>query len=89
MASALNVKVVSADREIWSGEAVRVIAKTIEGEIGILAGHEPLLAILADKGEVRITLADGEKVIANASEGFLSVENNTVSVIAGTAALVA
>lgn len=89
MASALNVKVVSADREIWSGEAVRVIAKTSEGEIGILAGHEPLLAILADKGEVRITLADGEKVLANASEGFLSVENNTVSVIAGTAALVA
>lgn len=89
MAPALNVKVVSADREIWSGEAVRVIAKTIEGEIGILAGHEPLLAILADKGEVRITLADGEKVIAEACKGFLSVEHNTVSIIAGTAALVA
>ena len=43
----LNVSVVSADQEVWSGEASMVVARTVEGEIGILPGHEPLLAILA------------------------------------------
>ena len=55
----LNVSVVAADHEVWSGEASMVVAKTVEGEIGILAGHEPLLAILAS-GEVRVTLHGGE-----------------------------
>lgn len=88
MAAALTVSVVSADQEVWVGEAVQVIAKTVEGEIGILAGHEPMLGILAE-GQVRITLASGEKILANADGGFLSVENNSVSVVAGSAALVA
>lgn len=83
----LSVSVVSADREVWSGEANMVVATTVEGEIGILPGHEPLLAILGS-GEVRITLAGGEKVVADASEGFLSVENNTVQVVASQAELV-
>ncbi|MET0974852.1 MAG: F0F1 ATP synthase subunit epsilon [Leifsonia sp.] len=83
----LNVSVVSADQELWSGEASMVVARTVEGEIGILPGHEPLLAILAS-GEVRVTLAGGEKITADASDGFLSVENNTVQVVARRAALV-
>ncbi|MFM6975197.1 MAG: F0F1 ATP synthase subunit epsilon [Agromyces sp.] len=83
----LNVSLVSADREVWSGQASLVVAKTVEGEIGLMAGHEPMLAILAS-GEVRITLADGEKVLANAEDGFLSVEHNTVQIVAGQAALV-
>ena len=40
----LKVSVVSADREVWSGTATQVVAKTVIGEIGILAGHEPVLA---------------------------------------------
>jgi len=88
MASALlNVSVVAADREVWSGTANMVVAKTTEGEIGILPGHEPMLAILA-KGEVRVTLADGSKILANAEGGFLSVEHNTVQVVASAAELV-
>jgi len=83
----LNVSVVSADQEIWSGEASQLIARTTEGEIGILPGHEPLLAILA-KGEVRVTAVGGENVTALADEGFLSVENNTVTVVASAAELV-
>jgi len=83
----LTVSVVSADQEIWSGEASQLIARTTEGEIGILPGHEPLLAILA-KGEIRVTAADGSTVTANADDGFLSVENNTVTVVASTAELV-
>jgi F-type H+-transporting ATPase subunit epsilon len=83
----LSVSVVSADQELWSGEASMIVAKTVEGEIGILPGHEPLLAILAH-GAVRVTLAGGEKITADASDGFLSVENNTVQIVARRASLV-
>jgi F-type H+-transporting ATPase subunit epsilon len=87
MAKPLTVSVVSADQEIWSGEATMVIAKTVEGEIGILAGHEPLLAILAE-GEVRVTQASGSRITAQADDGFLSVENDTITIVARNAALV-
>lgn len=83
----LNVSVVSADHEVWSGEASMVVARTTEGEIGILAGHEPMLAVLAS-GEVRLTLTGGEKVVAQAADGFLSVENDTVTIVAREAELV-
>lgn len=82
--AALNVSVVSADREIWTGTAAQVIAKTVEGEIGILSGHEPVLALLAH-GEVRVTTEGGEKITVDAEDGFLSVDHNTVSIVAGKA----
>ncbi len=84
----LQVTVVSATAEVWSGDASMIVAKTTEGEIGILPGHEPLLAILA-AGEVRITTDSGEKVTARAEDGFLSVDNNRVNVVAGLAEVVA
>lgn len=87
MATPLSVSVVSADQEVWSGEASMVVARTVEGEIGILAGHEPLLAILAS-GEVRMTLLDGSKIVAEAADGFLSVDNDIVTVVAREASLV-
>lgn len=87
MAGTLKVSVVSANAEVWSGEAKQLTARTVEGEIGILAGHEPLLAILAS-GEVRVTAADGTRLTAQAEDGFLSVENDVVTVVAREAALV-
>jgi F-type H+-transporting ATPase subunit epsilon len=87
VASPLTVSVVSADQEVWSGEATMVVAKTVEGEIGILAGHEPLLAILAE-GEVRVTQPSGTRITAQADDGFLSVENDTITIVARNAALV-
>ncbi|MRH29348.1 F0F1 ATP synthase subunit epsilon [Microbacterium sp. SYP-A9085] len=83
----LQVTLVSAEAEVWSGEATLVVAKTVEGEIGFMAGHEPLLAILAS-GQVRITLPTGEKITADAADGFVSVENDRVTIVAGEAALV-
>ncbi len=80
----LQVTVVSATAEVWSGEASMVVARTTEGEIGILAGHEPTLGILA-AGEVRITTAAGDKVTAQAEDGFLSVDGDQVMVVAGQA----
>ncbi|WP_457101421.1 F0F1 ATP synthase subunit epsilon [Microbacterium sp. P5_E9] len=83
----LKVNLVSAESEIWSGEATLVVAKTIIGEIGFMAGHEPVLAILAE-GQVRITQADGTKIIANAQDGFVSMSDDEVSIVAGNAALI-
>jgi len=80
----LEVTVVSATAEVWSGEAEMVVARTTEGEIGILAGHEPTLGVLA-AGEVRITTTSGEKITATAEDGFLSVDNNQVTIVAGMA----
>ena len=83
----LRVELVAADQAVWTGEAKMVVAKTVEGEIGLLPGHEPMLAILG-AGEVRITLEDGNVIKANAEDGFLSVENNVVAVVARNAALI-
>ena len=83
----LRVELVAADKAVWTGDAKMVIAKTVEGEIGLLAGHEPMLAILSS-GEVRITLTDGDKVTANAEDGFLSVEHDVVTIVARHAELV-
>lgn len=82
----LSVSVVSAEQEIWTGEAIQLITRTVEGEIGILPGHEPILAILG-AGEVRITLENGSVVKAMADDGFLSVANNVVTVVARNASL--
>lgn len=64
-----------------------VVARTTEGEIGILPGHEPILAILA-VGEVRLTVVGGGSVTAKADDGFLSVEHDTVTIVARNAELV-
>ena len=83
----LKVSLVSADAEVWSGEASLVVAKTVEGEIGFMSGHEPVLAILAE-GQVRITETSGSKIIANAQDGFLSMEGDDLTIVAGNAALI-
>lgn len=75
------MSLVAADRTVWSGEAKTVIARTLEGELGIMAGHTPLLGILAE-GEVRILAADGSEVSAEVDAGFLSIEANRVLVVA-------
>lgn len=85
--AALEVHVVAADREVWAGEATMLVARTVDGELGVLPGHEPFLGVLAE-GDVRIHTANGV-ILAKADRGFLSVENNTVMVVASQAELVA
>ena len=82
----LHIDLVAADRAVWSGDAKMVVAKTVEGEIGLLPGHEPMLAILSG-GEVRITLPTGENIKAEADDGFLSVEHDVVTIVARNAQL--
>ncbi|MEI8056312.1 MAG: F0F1 ATP synthase subunit epsilon [Actinomycetes bacterium] len=84
--SELNVSLVAVDRKIWSGTASMVVAKTLEGDIGILPGHEPVLALLANS-PVRIITVDGPVVSAAVHGGFFAVDANNVSILAETAEL--
>ncbi len=83
--SSLFVSLVAPDREIWSGEAEFVSAKTTEGEIGILPGHEPVLALVADGAVVRITTTSKEKIVAAVHGGFFSVDSDRVTILAQVA----
>ena len=77
----MQVELVAADRLVWSGEANMVIARTTEGDVGILPNHAPMLSLMVD-GIVDVTTVDGETWIAAVDAGFLSVANNRISVLA-------
>ena len=81
----LQVELVAVERTIWSGEASMVIARTTEGEIGILPSHAPLLGELAPGGVVTIRTTEGEDLVVAAHGGFLSVTPRGVSILAETA----
>lgn len=82
----LHVALVIPDRELWSGEASTVIAKTTEGDIGVLSGHSPVFGILTEGSVVEILTEDAE-VWAAVSGGFLSVADDRVSILAAQAQL--
>jgi F-type H+-transporting ATPase subunit epsilon len=79
--SQLHVELVAADRKIWEGEAKQVSARTVEGELGILQGHTPLLGILVS-GDVRIESMSGQIHAAAIDSGFLSVDHDRVTIVA-------
>jgi len=83
----LRVALVVPDRELWSGEARTVIAKTTEGDIGVLGGHSPVFGILAEGSLVEILSDDADPVRAAVSGGFLSVADDRVSILAERARL--
>lgn len=80
MADAMQVEVVSADEVVWSGEAINIIAKTVDGDIGILANHSPVLAVLAPSG-VEIICPDGKREVIAVEGGFMSVSRGRVSIL--------
>jgi len=82
----MHAALVMPDRELWSGEATTVIAKTTEGDIGVLTGHSPMFGILAEASVVQI-LTEDSVLRAAVSGGFLSVADNRVSVLAAQAQL--
>ncbi|MDE0573887.1 F0F1 ATP synthase subunit epsilon [Demequina sp. B12] len=84
MADALTVDIVAPDRTVWSGTASRVIAPSIEGEVGLLASHEPLLAILK-AGTVRVTSESGKHEFP-VTGGFVSFDHNTITIVADAVA---
>ena len=87
MPDQLQVELVSADRLVWSGEATMVIAKTAEGDIGILRDHAPVLSVMVE-GAVEIQ-TEGDTVVAAVDAGFLSMAANRVSILTEHAELAA
>ena len=91
----LHVELVVPDGEIWSGPAELVIAKTLDGDIGVLTGHTPVLGILAEGSLVRIrpegrpdaAASDSGEVVAAVNGGFFSVADDRVSILAREAQL--
>ncbi|APF39871.1 F0F1 ATP synthase subunit epsilon [Neomicrococcus aestuarii] len=80
----LQVEVVAADHFLWSGAATLVKARTSEGEIGVLPGHTPVLAVLAP-GELEIVPVEGNRITLKADGGFFSVDSNRVVIVADNA----
>lgn len=77
---ALHVELVAADRLVWSGEAEMVIARTTDGDVGILPGHAPMLCLLVD-GVVDVRTTEGETWVAAVDSGFLSVADDRISIL--------
>ena len=82
----LFVDVVAADRRVWEGEALSVIARTMEGDIGILPNHEPVLAVLVPSAAEVLT-TDGKREVIAVDGGFIAVSDNRVSVLSQYARL--
>ena len=77
----LHVELVAADRTVWSGSATMVIARTTEGDVGVLRGHAPMLSLLTDAVVEIVRDDEGEVIIAAADGGFLSVAGDRVSIL--------
>ena len=82
----LQVELVAADRTVWSGQATMVIARTTEGDVGVMRNHAPLLSLLVD-GVVEVSPVDGDRFAAAVDGGFVSVANNRVSILSERAVL--
>jgi F-type H+-transporting ATPase subunit epsilon len=85
----LHVELVAADRKVWSGQAGLVVARTTSGDIGVMAGHQPLLGVL-EPGAVIIRTAgeSGEgTVVAAVHGGFISFADDKLSLLAEIAEL--
>ncbi|GAA4904989.1 F-type H+-transporting ATPase subunit epsilon [Stackebrandtia albiflava] len=82
MAKTLNVELVAVEEKVWSGEATMLIARTTEGELGVLPGHAPLLGQLADPGIVRIKRDGDRELVYRVNGGFLSVTGEGATVLA-------
>jgi F-type H+-transporting ATPase subunit epsilon len=84
----MHVALVEPEGELWSGSAEMVIARTLDGEIGLLTGHAPVIGILYEGSMVQIRPdGGGADVFAAVSGGFVSMADNQVSILARQAQL--
>jgi F-type H+-transporting ATPase subunit epsilon len=80
----IHIDIVSAEKEIYSGEAKMVFAPAIMGELGIAPGHTPLVTQLGP-GEVRVQGSNGEEHAFYVSGGMLEIQPKVVTVLSDTA----
>jgi len=74
----LRVSVISPEATLYEGETDAVVAPAFDGEVGILTGHAPMMALLG-KGELRLGGQSGPRF--NVEGGFLQVADNVVRVV--------
>ncbi|MBK6762750.1 MAG: F0F1 ATP synthase subunit epsilon [Micrococcales bacterium] len=79
--ASLNVAMVSTRRNVWEGEASLVVLRTLDGEIGLMPGHSPMMGMLAD-GPILIRPTEGEDLRAYIHEGFATMDGNRVIILA-------
>ena len=85
MASTIQVDIVSAEGEIFSGQATMVFAPASQGDVGIAPRHAPLITTMRP-GEVRVQREEGEELFFFVTGGALEVQPYQVTVLADTAA---
>jgi F-type H+-transporting ATPase subunit epsilon len=83
----IQVNLVAVERELWSGKAQMVVARTVDGDIGVMSGHAPLLAQLREGFAARIIEPNGNVLGVAVHGGFLSVTGDGVSILAEDAQL--
>ena len=84
MAATVHCSIVSAEKEIFSGQVEMVIASGTIGELGIFPGHTPLLTGVKP-GPVRLKLEGGEEEVFFASGGYIEVQQTAITILADTA----
>lgn len=84
MAHSIHVDIVSAEHELFSGEATMVFAPAVQGEVGIAPLHTPLLTML-NAGDVRVQTPDGGEEVIYVSGGMLEVQPHVVTILSDTA----
>lgn len=82
----LQVEIVAADHFVWSGAANLVKARSVDGEIGVLPGHVPMLSVLA-AGDLEIEPVSESRFSVQVDGGFFSVESDRVVIVADNAVL--
>jgi len=82
---ALSVDIVAPDRTLWVGQASFVSAPSVEGSIGILPGHEPILSVLG-AGRIKVSEVTGEDRFVDIVGGFISLDHDVVTIVAEPAA---
>jgi len=82
VARQVHVEIVSVEEMVWSGEADMLVARTTEGELGVMPGHAPLLGQLAEPSQVRVKIDGADAHTYDVSGGFLSVTEAGVTVLA-------
>ncbi len=83
----IQVNLVAVERELWTGKAQMVVARTVDGDIGVMSGHSPLLAQLREGFAARIIETNGNVLGVAVHGGFLSVTKDGVSILAEDAQL--
>ena len=84
MSNTIQVDIVSAEKEIFSGEAQMVFAPAVMGEVGISPGHAPLVTRMTP-GEVRVKDSNGNELAFYVSGGLLEVQPRIITVLSDTA----